>query len=292
MTTLDHFESAFRSAAKDQFTWQPPGITKIMVVTDLDREPSERYLARLQQFLGHFLAGSGSKTDQAVEWKLLVGSDYALVGELHRMVEDWSPDLLCTYRHLHSSAWTFRYSLGEFIHVLTQATEVPVLLTPHPKNDAIAEHALVDTDVVMAMTDHLQGSDRLVNFAAALTQPEGKLWLAHVEDETAYERIMTAIAKIPQIETDPARELIRDKLLQQPLDYVESCRQAITGHRPELEVKPLVRMGQHLSAYRQLVSDHKVDLLIMNTKDEDQLAMHGMAYPVAVEIRDIPLVLL
>jgi hypothetical protein len=30
----------------------------------------------------------------------------------------------------------------------------------------------------------------------------------------------------------------------------------------------------------------------MNTKDEDQLAMHGLAYPLAVELRDIPLLML
>lgn len=30
----------------------------------------------------------------------------------------------------------------------------------------------------------------------------------------------------------------------------------------------------------------------MNTKDEDQLAMHGLAYPLAVELREIPLLML
>jgi len=30
----------------------------------------------------------------------------------------------------------------------------------------------------------------------------------------------------------------------------------------------------------------------MNTKDEDQLAMHGLAYPLAIEVRSIPLLLL
>jgi hypothetical protein len=30
----------------------------------------------------------------------------------------------------------------------------------------------------------------------------------------------------------------------------------------------------------------------MNTKDEDQLAMHGLAYPLAIELRTIPLLML
>ena len=51
-------------------------------------------------------------------------------------------------------------------------------------------------------------------------------------------------------------------------------------------------MGHHLSTYKELVQKHQVDLLVMNTKDEDQLAMHGIAYPLAVELREIPLLML
>ncbi|WP_146155637.1 hypothetical protein [Enhygromyxa salina] len=291
MSTLDHFESAFRSASKDSFTWAPPLIRKILVVTDLDAPGSAEFEAQIEPLLTGVLAHTVA-AGVSPERRVVNGSDYTRVDELHQLVQDWGPDLLCTYRNLHSSAWSFKFSLGEFIDVLTQATSVPVLITPHPQQAQTAAHALRNTDVVMAMTDHLTGSERLVNFAAAVTQPEGKLWLSHVEPEIAYERILDAIAKIPQINTDTARNLIRDKLLQQPTDYVEACRQVIAEHRPALEVKPLVVMGHHLETYRQLIRDHEVDLLVMNTKDEDQLAMHGMAYPIAVEIREIPLLLL
>ena len=290
MSTLDQFESAFRSASKDTFSWSPPSVTKVLVVTDLDAEASAAFEQRTRTFLSGMLAASEGSAEP--QWRLVTGSEYSLVTELLEIVEQWQPDLICTYRNLHSSARAFEFSLGEFIQVLTQATSAPVLLTPHPSQAAAADHALLNTDVVMAMTDHLTGSESLVNFAAAMTQPGGKLWLTHVEDELAYDRIIAAIAKIPQLDTDLARELIRDKLLQQPTDYVESCRVEIVGHRPALEVKPLVVMGHHLAAYRQLIRDHEVDLLVMNTKDEDQLAMHGMAYPIAVEIREIPLLLL
>lgn len=132
----------------------------------------------------------------------------------------------------------------------------------------------------------------MINYAVALTHEPGKLWLTHVEDELAFERIMAAIGKIPQIHTDTARELIRDKLLSQPLDYVEACRREIVAHRARLDIKPLVVMGHQLATYRTLIDDHRVDLLVMNTKDDEQLAMHGIAYPLAVEIRDVPLLLL
>ena len=51
-------------------------------------------------------------------------------------------------------------------------------------------------------------------------------------------------------------------------------------------------MGHRLSEYRRLIEAHAVDLLIMNTKDDDQLAMHGMVYPLTVCLRDIPLLML
>ena len=51
-------------------------------------------------------------------------------------------------------------------------------------------------------------------------------------------------------------------------------------------------MGSRLDDYKKLIRDHAVDLLVFNTKDEDQLAMHGVGYPLAVEVREIPLLML
>ncbi len=51
-------------------------------------------------------------------------------------------------------------------------------------------------------------------------------------------------------------------------------------------------MGNHLRDYRRLIEEHKVDLLVMNTKDDEQLAMHGLAYPLTVELRNTPMLLL
>ena len=39
------------------------------------------------------------------------------------------------------------------------------------------------TDTVMAITDHLEGDERLVNWAARFTSEGGTLCLTHVEDE-------------------------------------------------------------------------------------------------------------
>ena len=43
---------------------------------------------------------------------------------------------------------------------------------------------------------------------------------------------------------------------------------------------------------QSLVRQHAIDMLVANTKDEDQSAMHGMAYSLSVEMVDVALLLL
>jgi hypothetical protein len=178
------------------------------------------------------------------------------------------------------------------LDVLTQATTTPVLVIPHPERPEFQQLAGRRPRSVMAMTDHLTGDHRLVNYAAHVTHPGGRLLLGHVEDDAIFERYMEAISKISTINTDVARKEIKARLLKDPEDYVDSCREGLARVWPELTVEAMVTSGHHIRAYRHLVEEHKVDLLVMNTKDEDQLAMHGLAYSLAIELRAIPLLLL
>ena len=144
----------------------------------------------------------------------------------------------------------------------------------------------------MAMTNRLTGDNRLVNYAARYTQDGGTLYLSHVEDDAVFELYMEAISKIASIDTDVARSEIEARLMKDPKDYIESCQVGLSSSAPSLEVESLVTSGHHMQEYRRLIEEHDVDLLVMNTKDEDQLAMHGLAYPLAIELRTIPLLML
>ena len=62
--------------------------------------------------------------------------------------------------------------------------------------------------------------------------------------------------------------------------------------RQDITVEEIVVMGNRLRDYRRLIDEHEVDLLVLNTKDDEQLAMHGVAYPLTIELRNIPLLLL
>ena len=289
MTNVDQFESAFRSAAKEVFSFEPVGLGSILIVTDLERGDAVLYEQQIRAFLSVLEAPD---QPQPPAWRTVPGSEYRTVRDMLDLVEEAKPDLICAYRHLHSEGWRWPFTLGDHVEVLTQATSTPVLVLPHPQAQRAAEHAIENTNVVMAMTDHLTGDRRLVNYAARFTEPGGRLLLSHVEDDATFERYIEAISKITTIDTDHAREAIHEQLLKEPGDYVESCRTGLAERRPDLTVEPLVVMGRRLSEYERIITEHEIDLLVMNTKDEDQLAMHGLAYPLAVELRSIPLLMM
>ena len=286
MTNVDQFASVFRAAARELFRLEPFEVASAMVVTDLDGPGADDFARKVRDFL-RVMDGK-----DAVEWRVLTGGELGGTGALLEWVESEAPDLIVTYRNLHSRAWRFPHSLGEYLDVLTQRTAAPVMVLPHPESDFALAHTIKDANRVMAITDHLAGDHRLVNCAARFTESQGTLFLMHIQDTPAFERFMQAIAKIPSIDTDDAREKIARQLLKDPEGYIRSCREILAEARPGLAVESVVCFGNRLDEYRKHIEDERVDLLVLNTKDEDQLAMHGLAYPLAVELRQVPLLLL
>lgn len=284
MTKVDQFASVFRAAAKTPFRYRTVEVESVLVITDQDESESTDFSERVRSFLAVLERGEN------IRWSTVHGGDFSTVPELLGRVEAERPGLICTYRHLHSDSWQWPYTLGEYIDVLTQATTTPVLVLPHPNRTP--ERSVSATGRVVGMTDHLVGDDRLVNWAARLTADEGTLVLANVEDEVAFERFMEVVGKIPSIETDEARTSLQERLLRDARDYIGSCVRALAEAGLPLTVEEVVTHGHHLEEYKQIVEAHEADLLVMNTKDEDQLAMHGLAYPLAIEVRSIPLLLL
>ena len=284
MSSVDQFESVFRAADKDVLEYERIDIQSVLVITDLDAGEAEIFCGQVQEFL--------RVLDPVKAWDLATANDFATAEELLELVEAKRPDLICTYRNLHTAAWRFPHSLGVHLDVLLQRASMPVLVVPHPNAGYHAEHAFTHTNRVMAITDHLANDHRLVNYAARLTQPGGTLFLTHIEDQTVFDRYIGAISKIATIDTDESRERLSHQLLKEPGEYIDSCQERLLAAGLELRVEPIVVFGDHLSQYRDQIDSHQIDLLVMNAKDHDQLAMHGLAYPLAVELRQIPLLTL
>ena len=215
MTNVDQFESMFRAASREVLRYEKIDIDSVLVVTDRDAADAKIFGDRTRAFLSVISA------DKNVRWRDVDGSEFQTAGELLALVEAAQPDFICTYRNLRSGAWKWPYSLGTHVDLLTQHTDVPVMLLPHPEAEQSAEHALDNTDRVMAIADHLTGDHRLVNYAVRFTEDRGTLWLTHVEDDATFERYMEVISKIPTVDTDQAREAVREQLLKEPQDYID-----------------------------------------------------------------------
>lgn len=285
MTNVDQFESMFRSASREPFSFEPQRFDNVVLVTDLESADAKRYADDAAAFL----------TCPALEnanWTVVDRDHSQRPAELLALLDRDQPHLVCTYRNLHSRAWEYPYSLGTHLDLMTQHTRVPVLVLPHPEAARAADHALTNTDRVMAMTDHISGDAQLVNVAASMSAQPGTLYLTHIEDEQTLARYLDAISKIAQLDTDTARAALPDKLLHDAREYIETCANELKTPAPNLTVEAIVQFGHHISDYKELIANNEIDLLVLNTTDEDQLAMHGISYELAVELRQIPLLML
>lgn len=283
MTNIDQFESLFKKADKAQFALEEVDLDTMLVLSDADAAQTEVFMGQVIDFLDTTLL------TKEINWHRMCGNEHRAVSEVVQRIEELKPDLVCTFRNLHAPATDYPYSLGVYLDVLSQATDIPVLVLPSPHRSAAIP---TSTRSVMAIADHLTGDHHLVSYAARLVTPNGKLLLTHVEDQTVFERYMDVIGKISSIDTDAARESIQEQLLNEPRDYIRSCAQVIAQSDMPITVEELVTFGHSLVDYKHLIEQHHVDLLVLNTKQQDQLAMHGLAHPLCVELRDTPILML
>ncbi len=283
MPTLDLFESVFKSAIKPRFHHAEPSIDRSLIITDLAQDAVEEYSSLVQQLLSQ---------QQITEWEIISGDQYHGTLDLLSLLEDRTVDLICCYRNLHSQAWQHPHSLGSHLDVLIQKASTPVLVLPHPQADYAYQRAYDGIQQVLAITDHMTDDDQLVSYAAKFTAPNGHLHLAHIEDDIIFARYMEAIGKIATIDTDSAETALRHQLLKYPREYIDSCKTVLESRYPDMTIGNIVNYGHRLREYLVYVDELKIDLLVIHGKDEDQLAMHGLSYPLAVELRQIPILII
>jgi len=283
MANVDQFESIFRSAIKERLEYRHIPIKSVLLITDLEEQAAIAFQKNVQQFLS--VLGDVSERDCF----LICGKEFKTTEDLLKLVDRYELDLICTYRNLHSNAWQFPHSLGAHLDVLIQQTDIPVLVLPHPEAGYMAEHAMHDTMEVMVVTDLVAINHKLINYAVRLTHPQGTLFLSHVENKYIFERYIEAIGKIDTIDTESARTRLAEQLLKEPEDYFLTCKEILQEHGILLDIRSMVRFGDGLQEYRRQVETQKLDLLVMHANDENQQAMNSVSYPLAVELRQIPL---
>lgn len=290
MLNVDEFESVFRAADKKSYKRARPNVDTVLVLTDLSGDEHDAYVQAVEELLEP-LALREALEDKKLIWETRGAGEWQEVDGVLALVAELKPDLIVTYRNLNSSAWKYCYSLGVYLSALHRAVEQPVVITPHPKSFPDMAWRSCRTDSVMVINDSLTGDDGLVNWGVALTRPAGKLHLCHMEHDEIFARYIDAISKIPEIDTDTARETIREYLLKEPTEYIETVRACLAEHKIDLEVVPHVTMGHRVVDYRGIVEAEEVDIVVVPTLEEDRIALHGVAYSLAVEMVSTPLLM-
>ena len=286
MLKVDEFESVFRSAIKDTYQHQEITIKSALLVTDLDADHTEHLMNQVKVFCKYL------GQPQNIDWNSASRNDFKSAEDLFELINRSTMDLIVTYRNLHSETWRHPFSLGEHLDVMLQKTEIPVLVIPHPKAGYARDHLLESCTSVMIVTDHLVNDHHLVQYGLIFINEEGRFYLSHIEDQTYFDRVIDVISKIPTIDTEDAKQKLGKQLLKEPTDYIKSVKTELDKLNRSIEVTPIVEFGHLLKDYLKHIDEKQVDLLVINTKDGDQMAMHGMAYPLAVEVRQIPLLML
>lgn len=283
---LDEFESQFKSAIKTPYEYEAIHLDSIALVCDEEKAASEALLTAVLPLVPP-LAGRPEP-----RWRLFDRDSFTTVSDLLAKLEDFGPDLVIAERNLKlDRADNLIYGLTNYIDALTQVMEVPVLLLPL-RPSAEMGTAIAAPKAVMVETNHLTGDNRLINWGVRFAEPGRALYLTHIEDGGVFANYIEAIGMIPEIDTDLAEKTLHDTLLKLPHDFVSSARASLESKFPELRVEGIVRFGMALSDYESIIQENAIDLLVLNTKEAGQLAMNGIAYAIAVEFKDRPLLLL
>lgn len=286
MLKIDEFESVFRSAIKDNYQHQDVGIHSAVLLTDLPESEAQLLLVQVKAYCAALDELS------PVSWHILSGSEFQQAEALLNNIEQLDVDLIVTYRNLYSSAWQHPFSLGEHLDILVQKTPTPVLVIPHPHANYKREPSLNSCKSAMVVTDHLVNNHRLVSSALSFLPQKGELFLTHIEDQFYFDRVIDAFSKVPNIDTEQATQALSEQLLKAPADYIKSVITELDALEKQIHVNAIVEFGHQLKDYIKHIEEKKVDLLVIDTKDGEQMAMHGLAYPLAIEVRNIPVLML
>ncbi|MEO1999477.1 MAG: hypothetical protein ABGZ17_29880 [Planctomycetaceae bacterium] len=280
---IDEFESMFKRAEREMFSYVDIPIETVAIVTDGTEDACQRVRSDLIAFQ--------SRLESVTNWRMITGSDYSNVSELLELINQDRTDLIVTYRHLHERAPIPQHSLGVYLDVLTQMTTIPVLVLPGTSLEPRSLAGRV-CNRVMVVTDHISGDSRLINYGARMCTAGGTVWLCHVEDDLTFRRYTEAIGRIPEIDTDLAEILIDRQLTKDASDFINTCIEELNANGPHALYQAEIQRGHHLRVYRSMIDAHDTDLLVTNTKDEGQLAMHGTTYSLSIELLDVSMLLL
>jgi len=281
---LDQFESVFKSADMPVLSHDEKYFREILVISDQQPDVGGDYWQQLRQ------AWPMLDRDNA-NWRSLPVDALQDAGSFVDRVENEKADLIVTQRYLAEAERGQLRGLGSLLGAVVWQTSAPVLILPCDESGRVIQRESTSGTVVAA-TDHLTGDNVLVDYGVRFTPLEGRLVLAHIEDDATFERLMNEIERIPQIETDVAREQLKEKLLRRPQAYIDSCKEVLRTAGKRCDISSVIRFGHRVRDYQALIGENGAEMLCLHAGGDDVPARRGMAHMIATQFRNLPLFLI
>ncbi|PCI37970.1 MAG: hypothetical protein COB53_05415 [Elusimicrobia bacterium] len=282
MDNLDVFESVFKRAVRDPYKYARPDFSRVLMLTDASYSQASQ---TTQEWLSDHPLFSNA------EFQKIESATYNQWIEIEPTIQKIDPSLIVTHRLLKEPPETSKHSLGAYLDTLAQATDCPILIIPNSREEQ-GSMKIPDLKSVIAVADHLSGHGGLVSNAAAFTADGGTLTLCHLEDEDTFSYYMDAIERIPEINSTVAREKIQRQLLAKPRQYIETVTAVLKTDLPNISIDSVIEFGHLIDRYRQAIAKRQAGLLVFESKDDTQLAMHSVGYSLAIEFTETPLLLI
>ena len=208
------------------------------------------------------------------EIDVFTGSNDTSWETLKSRIDETNADLIVSERLLFENHKDFDHSLGVYIEAVSQTFSTPLLIvgerTPTTGNVIVGfETAVFDTDII----------NKAMSFC------DEKLILAHIIDKGIYDQFSYALDRVPDLVYSDFEEEIKNQLNQYVFNLSKGVNKALSDIDNSLHsnVISYSNIGVVSREFKDLIEKYKPSLLAFQSKDETQLAMHGLGYAMAVE---------
>ena len=153
---IEKFESRFKSAYKEPYTYEDIELSKIAVISKEDSTRAEQIQKISSKLMPKYL--------EQYQWSFICENNFGSVKEALAKLEEQKPDLIIMERNIKVSEESLVYGLSPYVETITQVTTTPVLILPNMDLEQLSKR-IKNCDCVMAETDRLTGDSRLINWA-------------------------------------------------------------------------------------------------------------------------------
>lgn len=285
MPTIDEFESRFRRAIKPLYDYEEISISSVVLVLD-GKAISDEDLENIKRCTKAIFG----LNDPDLRIETFNISEFTSVVDCIRNIRALNPDLIISERLLGLPDTTLP-SIGAYVDSFSYRVDCPVCIVPFNflKRNYEKCEALKN---IMVLSESIQGDSKLVNFALNFVSIGTKLVLTDMINGKTFNYYIELVSKIASIETEPAREELQKLIVKMASEFEDDCITKLEEIMPDLAVAKHIDFAYKVQDYLNILNEHKADILIINSRTDEEKNLNTIAHSLAISVTDIPVMLI